>query len=86
MPGSTLHEHPDAGREGLRRVLVDGAPVLVVARGGGLHPVEGSLAKLLGTGRERLHRRSIARCSARRWPPPRSCSRPSTSRRCGPAA
>jgi 2-dehydro-3-deoxy-D-arabinonate dehydratase len=55
MPGSTLHEHPDAGRDGLRRVLVDGAPTLVVARGGELHPVEGSLAKLLGVGRERLH-------------------------------
>ena len=55
MPGSALHEHPDAGREGLRRVLVDGAPVLVVARGDELHPVEGSLAKLLGVGRERLH-------------------------------
>ena len=55
MPGSALHEHPDAGREGLRRVLVDGTPVLVVARAGGLYPVEGSLAKLLGTGRDRLH-------------------------------
>ena len=55
MPGSTLHEHPDAGREGLRRVLVDGAPVLAVARGGELHPVDGSLAELLGVGRERLH-------------------------------
>ena len=41
MPGSALHEHPDAGRDGLRRVLVDGAPVLVVARGGELHPVDG---------------------------------------------
>jgi 2-dehydro-3-deoxy-D-arabinonate dehydratase len=49
------HEHPDAGREGLRRVLVDGAAVLVVARGGALYPVDGSLAALLGAGRERLH-------------------------------
>ena len=55
MPGSTLHEHPDAGREGLRRVLVDGAPVLAVARGGELHPIGGSLAELLRIGRERLH-------------------------------
>ena len=55
MPGSTLHEHPDAGREGLRRVLVDGAPVVAVARQGDLYPVEGSLAQLLGAGRERLH-------------------------------
>jgi 2-dehydro-3-deoxy-D-arabinonate dehydratase len=55
MPGSTLHEHPDAGREGLRRVLVDGAPLLAVARGGELYAVEGSLAQLLGAGRERLH-------------------------------
>jgi len=49
------HEHPDAGREGLRRVLVDGAAVLVVARGGALYPVDGSLAALLGAGRERVH-------------------------------
>ena len=55
MPGSTLHEHPDAGRDGLRRVLVDGAAVLCVARGGDLHPIEATLAELLGTGRERLH-------------------------------
>jgi 2-dehydro-3-deoxy-D-arabinonate dehydratase len=54
VPRSTLHEHPDAGREGLRRVLVDGAPVLVVARGGALHPLDASLAELLGAGRERL--------------------------------
>jgi 2-dehydro-3-deoxy-D-arabinonate dehydratase len=55
MPGSTLHEHPDAGRDGLRRVLVDGAPVLTVARGGALHPLDESLAQLLHVGRERLH-------------------------------
>jgi 2-dehydro-3-deoxy-D-arabinonate dehydratase len=55
MPGSTLHEHPDAGREGLRRVLVNGAPVLAVARAGELHPIDGSLAELLRIGRERLH-------------------------------
>jgi len=54
MPGSTLHEHPDAGREGLRRVLVDGAPLLTVARQGALHPVDGTLADLLHVGRERL--------------------------------
>jgi 2-dehydro-3-deoxy-D-arabinonate dehydratase len=55
MPGSTLQEHPDAGREGLRRVLVDGAPVLTVARAGALHPLDCSLADLLHAGRERLH-------------------------------
>ena len=74
MPGSALLEDPDAGREGLRRVLVDGTPVLVVARAGGLYPVEGSLAKLLGTGRDRLHQavdRGVH--SARRWPLPRTC-------------
>jgi 2-dehydro-3-deoxy-D-arabinonate dehydratase len=54
MPGSTLHEHPDAGREGLRRVLVDGAPLLTVARAGALHPLDGTLAELLHSGRERL--------------------------------
>ena len=54
MPES-LHEHPDAGRDGLRRVLVDGAPVLTVARAGALHPLDASLAELLGAGRERLH-------------------------------
>jgi 2-dehydro-3-deoxy-D-arabinonate dehydratase len=55
MPGSTLHEHPDAGRDGLRRVLVDGAPLLTVARAGALHPLDASLAQLLRAGRERLH-------------------------------
>jgi 2-dehydro-3-deoxy-D-arabinonate dehydratase len=55
VPRSTLHEHPDAERDGLRRVLVDGAPVLTVARVGALHPLDGSLAELLGAGRERLH-------------------------------
>jgi 2-dehydro-3-deoxy-D-arabinonate dehydratase len=55
MPGSPLHEHPDAGRDGLRRVLVDGTPVLTVARAGALHPLDGSLAELLHAGRERLH-------------------------------
>jgi 2-dehydro-3-deoxy-D-arabinonate dehydratase len=54
MP-DTLHEHPDGGRDGLRRVLVDGAPVLTVAQAGALHPLDGSLAQLLGAGRERLH-------------------------------
>jgi 2-dehydro-3-deoxy-D-arabinonate dehydratase len=55
MPGSTLHEHPDAGRDGLRRVLVGGAPVLTVARARALHPLDGSLAELLAAGRDRLH-------------------------------
>jgi 2-dehydro-3-deoxy-D-arabinonate dehydratase len=55
MPGSTLQEHPDAGREGLRRVLVDGAPLLTVARAGALHPIDGTLADLLHVGRERMH-------------------------------
>jgi 2-dehydro-3-deoxy-D-arabinonate dehydratase len=55
VPRSTLHGHPDAERDGLRRVLVDGAPVLTVARAGALHPLDGSLAQLLGAGRERLH-------------------------------
>ena len=54
MPGSTLQEHPDAGREGLRRVLVDGAPLLTVAREGALHPLDGTLADLLHVWRERL--------------------------------
>ena len=54
MPES-LHEHPDGEREGLRRVLVDGAPLLTVARAGALHPLDGSLAALLGAGRDRLH-------------------------------
>jgi 2-dehydro-3-deoxy-D-arabinonate dehydratase len=54
MPES-LHEHPDGERDGLRRVLVDGAPLLTVARAGALHPLDGSLAALLGAGRDRLH-------------------------------
>jgi 2-dehydro-3-deoxy-D-arabinonate dehydratase len=55
MPGSPLHEHPDAGRDGLRRVLVDGVPVLTVARAAALHPLDASLAQLLRAGRERLY-------------------------------
>jgi 2-dehydro-3-deoxy-D-arabinonate dehydratase len=56
VPGSTRHEHPDAGREGLRRVVVDGAPALTVARGGALYPLETtSLAELLSAGRERVY-------------------------------
>jgi 2-dehydro-3-deoxy-D-arabinonate dehydratase len=54
MPES-LHGHPDGGRDGLRRVMVDGAAVLTVARAGVLHPLDASLAELLGAGRERLH-------------------------------
>jgi 2-dehydro-3-deoxy-D-arabinonate dehydratase len=55
MPRSTLHEHPDAGREGLRRVMLDGAARLVFARGGELHAMDASLAELLRAGREKLH-------------------------------
>jgi 2-dehydro-3-deoxy-D-arabinonate dehydratase len=55
VPRSTRHDHTDAGREGLRRVRVDGAAVLTFARGGALYRLDGSLAELLGAGRERLH-------------------------------
>ena len=55
MPRSTRHDHTDAGREGLRRVRVDGAAVLTFARRGSLYRLDGSLAELLGAGRERLH-------------------------------
>jgi 2-dehydro-3-deoxy-D-arabinonate dehydratase len=55
MPRSTLHEHPDPGRDGLRRVLLDGAAVLAVARGGELYALDTSLAALLHAGREQLH-------------------------------
>jgi 2-dehydro-3-deoxy-D-arabinonate dehydratase len=55
VPRSTRHDHTDAGREGLRRVRVDGAAVLTFARGGSLYRLDGSLAELLGAGRERLH-------------------------------
>ena len=41
--------------DGLRRVLVGGTARLVFARRDELHPVEGSLAQLLGAGRDRLH-------------------------------
>jgi 2-dehydro-3-deoxy-D-arabinonate dehydratase len=40
--------------DGLRRVLVDGAPTLVAARADRLHPVEATLAELLAAGRDRL--------------------------------
>jgi 2-dehydro-3-deoxy-D-arabinonate dehydratase len=55
VAGSTRQEHPDAARDGLRRVLVDGVPVQTVARAGALHLVESSLAELLGAGRDALH-------------------------------
>jgi 2-dehydro-3-deoxy-D-arabinonate dehydratase len=55
MAEAVLHEHPDARRDGLRRVLVDGTPVLTVARDAQLFPLGASLAELLGAGRERVH-------------------------------
>jgi 2-dehydro-3-deoxy-D-arabinonate dehydratase len=48
-------EDPDAARDGLRRVLVGGAPALAVARGGTLFGVGASLADLLAAGRDHLH-------------------------------
>jgi 2-dehydro-3-deoxy-D-arabinonate dehydratase len=41
--------------DGLRRVLVDGAAVLVFARGAELHALDRSLAQLLSAGRDELH-------------------------------
>jgi 2-dehydro-3-deoxy-D-arabinonate dehydratase len=55
VPRSTLHEHPDAGREGLRRVRVEGAAVLTFVRAGALYRLDGSLAELLGAGRDRVY-------------------------------
>jgi 2-dehydro-3-deoxy-D-arabinonate dehydratase len=55
VAGSTRQEHPDGARDGLRRVRVDGVPILTAARAGALHPVESSLAELLGAGRDALH-------------------------------
>ena len=55
MPRSTLHAHPDGEREGLRRVRVDGAPVLTVARSAELYRLGESLAQLLAAGRDRVH-------------------------------
>jgi 2-dehydro-3-deoxy-D-arabinonate dehydratase len=49
------HEHPDAGREGLRRVALEGAARLVLARGGELYALDASLAELLHAGRAELH-------------------------------
>jgi 2-dehydro-3-deoxy-D-arabinonate dehydratase len=40
---------------GLRRVLIDGAARLTAARDGELYAVDGSLAELLGAGRDRVH-------------------------------
>lgn len=54
MPKS-VNDHPDGERDGLRRVMVAGAPLLTFARAGALHPLDGTLAALLGAGRERLH-------------------------------
>ena len=41
--------------DGLRRVLIDGAGRLVVARAGELHPVTESLAELLAAGRDSVY-------------------------------
>jgi 2-dehydro-3-deoxy-D-arabinonate dehydratase len=41
--------------DGLRRVLVDGAPQLAFVRDGRLHAVDATLAELLAAGRDRLH-------------------------------
>jgi 2-dehydro-3-deoxy-D-arabinonate dehydratase len=41
--------------DGLRRVLVDGAAVLVFARGAELHALDRSLAQLLAAGRDEVH-------------------------------
>jgi 2-dehydro-3-deoxy-D-arabinonate dehydratase len=49
------HEHPDGARDGLRRVSAGGRALLTVARGGALHPLQESLAELLGAGRDALH-------------------------------
>lgn len=54
MVPSGLHDHPDAERDGLRRVLVDGTPVLTVARGGDLFALPESLGDLLAAGRTRV--------------------------------
>jgi 2-dehydro-3-deoxy-D-arabinonate dehydratase len=41
--------------DGLRRVLLEGDPALVAARGGELYRVDGTLAELLGAGYERVN-------------------------------
>jgi 2-dehydro-3-deoxy-D-arabinonate dehydratase len=51
----STHEHPDGARDGLRRVSAGGRPLLTVARGGALHPLQGSLAELLGAGRDAMY-------------------------------
>jgi len=51
---SVLHDHPDGEREGLRRVLIDGSPVLTVARDGDLFALSESLGDLLAAGRTRV--------------------------------
>jgi len=51
---SVLHGHPDAERDGLRRVLLDGTPVLTIARGGDLFALTESLRDLLAAGRARV--------------------------------
>lgn len=54
MVVGALHAHPDGERDGLRRVLVDGQPVLTVARHGELFALAESLAELLAGGRARV--------------------------------
>jgi 2-dehydro-3-deoxy-D-arabinonate dehydratase len=45
-----VHPDPDPDRDGLRRVLAGGRPLLAVARAGALFPLEDTLAALLGRG------------------------------------
>lgn len=55
MDDPPLHGHPDGEPDGLRRVLVDGAPVLTVARAGELFALHASLADLFAAGRGHVH-------------------------------
>ena len=87
MPRSTLHEHPDAGREGLRRVLVDGAPAAHRRARGRAAPDRRLAGRAAGRRARAPARGRRPRAAARSADAPRrSCWRPSTSRRCGPAA
>jgi 2-dehydro-3-deoxy-D-arabinonate dehydratase len=54
LTAASPHRPRDAASDGLRRVRLDGAPLLTVARAGQLYPMEASLAELLGAGRSQL--------------------------------
>jgi len=67
---TVAHPHPDPGRDGLRRVLAGGRPLLAVARAGELFPLDEPLAVLLGRGADALREAVAAALAGSPLPAP----------------